>query len=251
MDFQDAIRKIEERGDFNRYAEMEPIFKERLDQLHPDDHTERGICYYYLLASYLKADLVHETEEAEEYFKKMDEAFAQQERIYRQDQKHFSHSEVVDFFRLLERYYNSLEFLYVKHDFKERKLLAYTRKMEFRQTFFLIQRNYAKFFEYKCMEVSSHYGTSLSRWALSTLVFALTMAIAFAATDLLVDTSMRTVALGSHWFDYFYLSVVTLTTVGFGDIVAVSVLGKMLVMCEAFFGFLMIGIFINMLQKRL
>ncbi len=77
------------------------------------------------------------------------------------------------------------------------------------------------------------------------------MALAYAGADLLVEPAMRTVPTGSHWFDYFYLSVVTLTTVGFGDIVAVSVLGKILVIFEAFFGFLMLGIFINMLQKRL
>lgn len=251
MDFQDAIRKIEERGDFNRFAEVEPIFRERLSQLHPGDHTERGICYYYLLTSYLKADLVHETEEASDYFVKMDEAFIKQEAIYRKDRARFSRSEILDFFRLLERTYDSLEFLYAKHDFRERRLTAYTRKMECRQEAFLYQRKYANFLEYKFMEITSHYGTNLSSWAMTTLIFALTMALAYAGADLLVEPAMRTVPTGSHWFDYFYLSVVTLTTVGFGDIVAVSVLGKILVIFEAFFGFLMLGIFINMLQKRL
>ena len=75
MDFQDAIRKIEERGDFNRYAELKPIFEKRLEELKPGDHTERGLCYYYLLVSYLKAHLVHETEESIEYYEKMDKAF--------------------------------------------------------------------------------------------------------------------------------------------------------------------------------
>lgn len=251
MDFQEAIRKIEERGDFNRFAEVKPIFEERLAQLRPGDHTERGICYYYLLVSYLKADLVHETEEAMEFYEKMDQAFEKQEQVYKDERRKFSWSEMADFFHLMERCYNSLEFLYHKHDFKLRRLAAFRRKMVFRQDAFLFNRHYARFFEYKFMELTSFYGTSLLRWATTTVGFILFMALTFAFADNFVDLSMRTVPVGSSWFDYFYFSTVTMTTVGFGDIAPLSVIGKLLVMIEAFFGFLMLGIFIGMIQKRI
>ena len=131
MDFQAAIRKIEERGDFNRYAEMKPIFEEQLTNLKRDDHTERGLCHYYLLVSYLKAQLVHETEESKDYYEAMDKAFLKQEETYLTHGEKFSPEEIQDFYRLMERCYNSLEFLYQKHAFKARRTEAFEQKMRF------------------------------------------------------------------------------------------------------------------------
>lgn len=179
MDFQEAIRKIEERGDFNRFAEMKPIFTERLEELKPGDHTERGLCYYYLLVSYLKAHLVHETEESIEFYEKMDNAFMKQMEVYTCNRDQFSWSEMRDFFRLMERCYESLEFLYGKQQFKLRRLKAYQQKMSFRKNSYLFLRHYSSFLEYKFMEVTSDYGTNLFRWAVTVLIFIIVMGFAY------------------------------------------------------------------------
>jgi len=253
MDFQDAIRKIEERGDFNRFAEVKPIFETRLDELKPGDFTERGLCYYYLLISYLKADLVHETMECIEFYEKMCSAFEKQEKVYREEHKKFSWSEIKDFFRLMDRCYGSLEFLYHKHDFKRRRLDALERKMAFRKDACFFDREYLRWFEYKMAQITSLYGTSLYRWAITTAVFTFFMALAYMTIDQFVAEELRTVAAGAggHWFDYIYFSMITITTVGYGEIVPIALAAKMLAVFEAFVGFLMLGIFINLIQKKL
>lgn len=250
MDFQDAIRKIEERGDFNRYAEVKPFFEQRLQELKPGDHTERALCYYYLLISYLKAHLVHETEECIEYYERMDHEFVRQEEVYKESPKKFSWSEIQDFFHLADRCYESLEFLYLKHNFRKRRLHAFVRRMEFRKLASLFHREYWRWFEYKVAEITSSYGTSLWRWAMTTLAFTVVMAGAHFLADLSVAEELRTVASG-HPFDYLYYSIITLTTVGFGDIVPLSLPAKILASAEAFLGFLMLGIFINLIHKRI
>ena len=101
MDFQEAVRKIEERGDFNRFVEMKPFFEEQLASLAKDNHIERALCYYYLLASYLKAQLVHETQESIEFYEKMDDEFMAQEKLYQKEKKNGVGSEVQDFYQLI------------------------------------------------------------------------------------------------------------------------------------------------------
>lgn len=252
MDFQNAIRKIEERGDFNRYAEVKPVFDERLASLKPGDHTERAICYYYLLVSYLKAQLVYETDEAIEYYEKLDSAFNKQLDVYKEDPHRFSWDEIQDFFRLADRCYGSLEFLYLKHDFKRRHLLAYEHKMDFRKEAAFFNREYGKWLEYLFIDATSSYGTNLVRWAMTTFGFTILMAALYAGIDLFLEEAYQTVqAESGHWYDYFYYSVITTTTVGFGDITPLHPITKIITSIQAFLGFLMLGIFIGMIQKRL
>lgn len=250
MNFQEAIRKIEERGDFNRYAEMKPIFEEQLNNLTKDDHTERGLAYYYLLVSYLKAHLVHETEESITFYEEMDREFFAQEAIYKENPQKFSSSEIQDFYRLLERCYNSLEFLYQSHSFKLRRNSAYERKMQFRQTFYRLNKEWLNWCEYKFLEITCQYGNSLLRWAFTTLLAMLLFAIIYWAADQTLEQS-KVFAGDVHWYDYFYFSIIVATTVGLGDIYPVTVFGKILVSIEAFVGFLMFGIFIGLIHKKL
>lgn len=250
MDLQDAIQKIEERGDFNRFIEVKPIFEQRLGELKPNDHAERGLCYYYLLVAYLKGKLVHETEECMHFYRKMGKAFSLQEREYLKGSQKYAWSEVVDFYRLMERCYGSLEFLYLQHDFSERHLEAYRRKMTYRKDAAFFKRHYLRFFEYKFLEVTAFYGTSIWRWSLTTLAFSVIIAFAHMLADLTLPVELRTVQNPSAWFDYFYLSIITITTVGFGDITPVSTIGKILTMTEAFLGFVMLSIFVSLITKK-
>lgn len=251
MDFQEAIRKIEERGDFNRYAEVKPAFEEQLKSLKKHDFTERGLCNYYLLVSYLKAQLVHETEESKEFYEAMDKAFLIQEKTYRTNPKKFSPDEIKDFYHLMERCYNSLEFLYEKHDFKSRRNRAYQSKMQFRKNAFFFNKEYANWLEYVFLDLTCRYGTSLVRWAVTTIIFMLGMALLYKLVDLSLTPSQHMVPATGHWYDYIYFSVIITTTVGLGDVVPLSIIGKLLVSIQAFIGFLMLGVFIGLIQKKL
>lgn len=251
MNFQDAIRKIEERGDFNQYAELKPIFESRLSELKADDYTEIGICYYYILVAYLKAHLSHETEEAVEFYEKMDEAFWKQYKLYISENGRANKSELNDFFRLMEKCYSSLESIYIKKNFGTREFAAYRQKMDYRKYSYKLSKRYFKWIEYQILDFSCRYGTSIIRWALTTLSFAVLMSIIYFLSDLTVIEDFKIVDESGHWFDYFYFSVATLTTVGYGDFLPHAPLVKFLAVFEACSGYTMLGIFIGLVQKRI
>ncbi|MEK9159762.1 MAG: potassium channel family protein [Patescibacteria group bacterium] len=248
MDFQEAVRKIEERGDFNRFAEVKPFFEEQLKSLTKDNHIERALCYYYLLASYLKAQLVHETQECIEFYEKMDCEFEAQEKVYLKDKK-IPLSERRDFYQLMERCYSSLEFLYERHNFNVRRNAANERKMGYRKNSYYYDKKFLSYLEYLFFQLTSSYGTSLFRWAGTTFVFTLIFAVAYWAVDQFETVRMIPAGLG-HLFDYLYFSIVVTTTVGLGDIVPVTEAGKVLVATQGFCGFIMLGIFVGLLQRK-
>src|SRR3989339_768490 len=106
MNFNEAISIIEQRGDFHEYARLKKVFEGRLAELKENDHTERGLCYYYLLESLLKAHLVYDTEECREIFGKMNEEFAAREKKHSKNTKNYSRIEIQDFYHLMERCYS-------------------------------------------------------------------------------------------------------------------------------------------------
>ena len=59
-------------------------------------------------------------------------------------------------------------------------------------------------------------------------------------------------AVRPDWYDAVYLSVVTVTTLGYGDLVPQpeSDMTKVLVSTQALFGVVMIGLFLNALSKQ-
>ena len=54
-----------------------------------------------------------------------------------------------------------------------------------------------------------------------------------------------------HFFDSLYFSVVTITTLGYGDFSPVGGLGKLLTGSEAILGILILGLFLNSLSHSL
>jgi len=56
--------------------------------------------------------------------------------------------------------------------------------------------------------------------------------------------------LPESWLDSAYLSVVTITTLGFGDITPTEDIGKVVVSSQAFFGVMILGLFLNSLSHE-
>lgn len=254
MDIQSAIQIIEESPEYKRFSKLKKVFKDRIKQLQATDFTEKGICYYYLLRIVLRSNLMYETEECREHFEKMNEEFRKQMEKYNKDGKNFNPSEIQDFFKLMERSYGSMEIIFRKKDFFEEENYAYEHKMGYRQQKLWFQRRWWDWFEYAALGVTSKYGNSFVRWGIAAFVFTIAMAGVLYLSDLTVaQSTLRIVPSGSaqHWYDYLYFSVITMTSLGFGDFIPHTFLGKMLVSIEAFFGFIMLGIFISLIQKRM
>ena len=119
MDVQSAIHIIEESPDFEQFSKLKKIFKDRIEELKETDHTERGICNYYLLRIVLRSNLMYETEECRDYLGEMNKEFKEQMKKYQKDRKKFAKSEINDYFRLMERSYGSLEIIFRRKDFFE------------------------------------------------------------------------------------------------------------------------------------
>lgn len=95
--------------------------------------------------------------------------------------------------------------------------------------------------------ITSDCGRSLFRWSLWTLAIALAFGFAYMAAS---------VDYGDHetWLSPFYFSLVTLTTLGYGDVLPASDVAQAMAMAEVSLGYMMLGglisIFSNKLARR-
>lgn len=253
MDLQSAIHLIEESPDYEQYAKLKKVFRDRLEELKETDFTERGICYYYLLRILLQSHLLYETEECREYLEGMNENFLKQLKKYKKDRAHFDKSEIDDFFRLMERSYGSLEIIFRKKDFFEEEQHCYEKKMDYRRDMYRMGRKMMEWMQYSFFGGTARYGNSFLRWGVTSLLFTVLMAFVYYGVDKVEpDTALRVVSSATgHWYDYFYFSTSVITSMGFGDIVAKTLAAKIAVSLEGFLGFIMLGIFISLIQKKM
>jgi hypothetical protein len=91
-------------------------------------------------------------------------------------------------------------------------------------------------------------GRSLSRWALWSLIFAMIFTIIFLA---LGPRAFNTQHLDFNLLTLFYYSVVTFTTLGFGDIIPKTSTAAMWVTLEVIFGYIMLGGLITIFASKL
>lgn len=131
---------------------------------------------------------------------------------------------------ILERYIKDQEFLYVfKYKSKINKII------------------------YRFWWVTSNCGRSLLLWAawcfLISLLFGFLYMIPLDGPSLHLNPHTP-----SHWFTYFYYSIVTFTTLGFGEITPQNVVAEVLVILEVIIGYVMLGglisIFANKMARR-
>ena len=118
---------------------------------------------------------------------------------------------------------------------------------------FIVDQNYIEEFRarspltnrlYHLWSLTSDCGRSMSRWGTFTFFIAALFALSFFAVDIDFGEN-RT------WFSPFYFSVVTLTTLGYGDILPVSATAQILVAVEVSIGYVMLGGFISILSNKL
>ncbi len=110
---------------------------------------------------------------------------------------------------------------------------------------------------------SSDYGRSLGLWALWSLFFALLFTFAYMPFPGWLPSWIQDWAPRFHqttgfysgrmltFSDCFYFSVVTFTTLGFGDVVADNAPARFLVALEVIFGYVMLGGLISIFSNKL
>jgi hypothetical protein len=111
-----------------------------------------------------------------------------------------------------------------------------------------LQRNYAAEALYLVWKATSNYGESLARWAISCVLVILTWAVAYGLFSAVGSVESPGKSLGL--IDYIYFSVVTFSTLGYGDLYPIGTLGKVLASLEVFAGLIMFGLLLSFVSNR-
>ena len=108
--------------------------------------------------------------------------------------------------------------------------------------------------------LSSDYGRSLSLWFLWSMVIAVGVGVVFATYGPLADSLLADL-LGplrptfredfGTGFTPFYFSIVTFTTLGFGDVLPSNLAGEIWVLIEVLLSYIMLGGLISIISNKL
>lgn len=253
-----AIRFIEGYEHNHQFKKAREILETEISLAQ--DLEEKGTGYYYLLRLLLHEHLVFENKEARELYQLMHKNFLAYENICKKEYHAAKTTKtqtkvkknLKTFYQLVDSYFLILEEAYKKKGFREARDRTHEDKMHFRKRYHSVTGNHFKHIGHIFLDKTSRYGHSFGRWGITVLIFITIFAGSFAALDQLNNETMfLNYQTEPHPFDYFYFSIVTFTTLGYGDLVPVTPLEKLIVSIEVMLGFIMLGVFINLIQRRL
>lgn len=115
-------------------------------------------------------------------------------------------------------------------------------KMERLRRLFVAEKRLRAATLYGLWKVTAGYGESLGRWALTCFAVLATFSTIYAVGDLLEPVT--------SWFDYVYFSVVTFTSLGYGDVHPVGIVGKIVASSEILVGLVLFGLLLSLIANR-
>ena len=97
---------------------------------------------------------------------------------------------------------------------------------------------------YRVWWLTSDCGRSVARWAACSTVLALVFALLYTQVE---------IDFGRHetWLSPFYFSVVTLTTLGYGDVLPATAAAQAVVIFEVVIGYVMLGGLLSLVSNKL
>jgi hypothetical protein len=113
----------------------------------------------------------------------------------------------------------------------------------------MLERNYFPAFLYQIWRFTSNYGESLGRWAIACLSVILLFSFGYYELNV-IESTVSSNGAPLHAFDYVYFSVITFTTLGYGDLHPIGLLGQALSCLEVFAGFIMFGVLLSFVGTR-
>jgi len=102
--------------------------------------------------------------------------------------------------------------------------------------------------------ISSGYGDNIWLWILWSVILAFSFGAAYSLGGTEIVKLGEEAGRSPNWYTPFYFSIVTFTTLGFGDVTPTTLAGEILVTAEVILGYVMLGglisIFANKLARR-
>ncbi len=251
LSYIDAVSLIEGQHKKMYLIKTKEFFLGRLKNISETDYEGKGLCYYYLLKIDLQRALTTETETQKHLFSNMLTNFRQQEKniisSYNTKKELISKMQLIAFYKLMEGYFGAIEYLFDQHDAVDLVERSYQNKMDFRKSRFFVEKRYTKWLEYILLKISCNYGNSFSRWGLTGLFFIFSFAIIYFLSDPAREIIIQK---SGSIFDYLYFSIVTFTTLGYGDITPLTGIQKFFCGIEVFLGYIQLGLFVTLIQKK-
>lgn len=101
---------------------------------------------------------------------------------------------------------------------------------------------------YGFWRISSNYGVSLLRWQI--IFFSMATFFGFLYWKFNLVRYSDTPSTQVTGFSNFYFSFITITTLGFGDIIAKKGVGEFVVTLEVLIGYMMLGVLMGIFTKK-
>ena len=100
-------------------------------------------------------------------------------------------------------------------------------------------------------KITSLYGTSIKRWFCCIIIFTIFFTLGY---ELLYHHDFLHTAKDVQWrkgISSIYFTIVTLSTLGYGDIIPKSALSQFFVLCNIIVGYILLGIGLTILGKKI
>jgi hypothetical protein len=123
-------------------------------------------------------------------------------------------------------------------------------KNERNRQVYILQKNYIAASVFCIWRLTSNYGESLVRWATTCAVAILCFAVVYGGLHIVKSTTPDLITSNLHFLDYIYFSVITFSTLGYGDLHPVGAVGEIVSSIEVFTGFIMFGILLSFVGNR-
>jgi len=253
-DLNRAIDFIHDHKKTKDIRSVEAFFVEKLKKTQSEE--QKAEYYYHLLRCKLMKHSVFEIKECKDLYYKLLTSLKKIEKLsleeYRKNKNSVYEDQLSAFYVTVAHYLGSLKRIYRQKSFSDSVRRTFIDEMHFTKAQFLFKREHGKFFVYTLYDITSKYGSSMGRWLLTSLF----VMMVFGCLYLIADTSLDSTAMyygtkSKHFFDYFYFSAVTFTTVGYGDISPVHLVTQILAVTEVMVGYMMLGVLVNLLGRKL
>jgi len=116
---------------------------------------------------------------------------------------------------------------------------------------FIANKRYFLAIIFYIWKISSNYGQSLIRWAASCIFLIMTFSAAYRFFQCIEPTTNNRSVNNLNFFDDIFFSVVTFSTLGYGDLHPAGIIGQMLSLSEVTIGFLMFGVLLTFIGSKL